>query len=474
MDLGEHASAELSVGPHHHGPLEPDATLKAFLSDPRVTKLPSLPYAPQFVLDTPALVCFLSTEEKAEILGYDRVYTVGRVSGSRKKSSSSAAASDTNGTLAQRYEGVPNDHIAYRFLCNKVEGRGTFAVVLSATDEKNQSQQVALKVLSILPNHNAEPVQHEKMIEQEISILRTLSQSSAPDNFVKFFERVEFRQHTVLVFELLGVDLETDLHNRYRSGRGYTLTEVQGICRQMVCALQCMQSKSIVHADLKPNNVMININDDGAVQLKVIDFGRAFEEAHGPHSGWSQNASYAAPDKVLGCHIGPGVDQFAAGCIAFELLTGERLFNVPRDITHWQQMFCYLSALGKPSTGIAFMPCKFKHVQRYFHSRAGNPRDEICRAAPGRSVVLLPPNYISQPATLAHRLVLKQAPAHAVSFVLSLLAWEPEKRQLAFSHCFLDAGAHINSCSSQGCGDHICCHGFYFYRARPNRWQLHS
>jgi len=468
-------SADASaVGPpshrHHAGDRPPstndEATLLGkFLADPRVkpvTSLPPPPYDPKFVLATPALACYLSNEEKVEILEYDQVYTVGRVLGSEKSVTvtGAAAPSSTDCPKPRRYNGVPSDHIGYRFLCNKVEGRGTFAVVLSATDEKNQSQQVALKVLSILPNHNADAQQNEKTVKQEISILQRLHQS-APDNFVNFFERVEFRQHTVLVFELLGVDLGTDLRNRYRErGVGYTLTEVQLICRQMVHAMQVMLSNNTVHADFKPNNIMIKTNGVGeVVQLKVIDFGRAFREADSPHSGWCQNACYAAPDQVLGCRIGPGVDHFAAGCIAFELLTGELLFNVHPEASCRQQMFHFLSALGKPSTGITLMPSKFGRLDQYFHS-TGQPRSSILRGdAPG-SVILTPPHYISVPATPTHRLMLKKAPAHAVSFVLSLLDWEPEKRRLAFSHCFLDARAHSNSCISlEGCGDHICCRG---------------
>ena len=51
--------------------------------------------------------------------------------------------------------------------------------------------------------------------------------------------------------------------------------QVEAISVQMCKALGAAHSKGIVHRDLKPHNVQLVIKADGALQVKILDFGVA-------------------------------------------------------------------------------------------------------------------------------------------------------------------------------------------------------
>ena len=86
-----------------------------------------------------------------------------------------------------------------------------------------------------------------------------------------------------------------------------------------------------MHRDLKPANIMLNKHG----VLKIIDFGWArkldasyFTPMFKQHTPNSVTALYRAPEIHLGQRLyDPKVDIWAAGCIFFELITSQILFN---------------------------------------------------------------------------------------------------------------------------------------------------
>ncbi|HEX4226470.1 MAG TPA: Stk1 family PASTA domain-containing Ser/Thr kinase [Pseudonocardiaceae bacterium] len=96
-----------------------------------------------------------------------------------------------------------------------------------------------------------------------------------------------------------------------------------------VCAaLDFSHRHGIVHRDVKPANVMIT--KTGAV--KVMDFGIARAVADG-QAQMTQTAAvigtaqYLSPEQARGESVDARSDVYAAGCVLFELLTGEPPFT---------------------------------------------------------------------------------------------------------------------------------------------------
>jgi len=89
-----------------------------------------------------------------------------------------------------------------------------------------------------------------------------------------------------------------------------------------VCeAVQHAHQNLIVHADLKPANILVNEAGDP----KIVDFGVARllreEEAEAMHP---QTRGYASPQRAAGASPTPADDVFALGVVLRVLLTGER------------------------------------------------------------------------------------------------------------------------------------------------------
>ncbi|HET9372752.1 MAG TPA: serine/threonine-protein kinase, partial [Vicinamibacterales bacterium] len=130
---------------------------------------------------------------------------------------------------------------------------------------------------------------------------------------------------------------------------GQSLDEVKGpwsvedllpVLKQLAAALEAAHDSGIVHRDLKPAN--IKIKNDGRV--KVLDFGlaKAFDPATAssdpsasptitsPATGLGVilgTAAYMSPEQARGRPVDRRADIWAFGVIAFELLTGARLFE---------------------------------------------------------------------------------------------------------------------------------------------------
>ncbi len=104
------------------------------------------------------------------------------------------------------------------------------------------------------------------------------------------------------------------------------IDEAITILTQIGQALQYAHQQYIVHRDLKPENILFN--DQGNVLL--ADFGIAvlLASTHTGHVGFSGTPSYMAPEQFEGLASAKS-DQYALGCIAYELVTGRRLFNIP-------------------------------------------------------------------------------------------------------------------------------------------------
>jgi serine/threonine-protein kinase len=115
-----------------------------------------------------------------------------------------------------------------------------------------------------------------------------------------------------------------------------TPDQVEAIGVQMCKALGAAHSKGIVHRDLKPHNVQLVIKADGALQVKILDFGVAkiLSSPDGASSVKTRTGSlmgtplYMSPEQCKGAGVlDHRTDIYSLGVILFEMLSGRPPFN---------------------------------------------------------------------------------------------------------------------------------------------------
>mmetsp|Transcript_5145 Transcript_5145/g.21130 ORF Transcript_5145/g.21130 Transcript_5145/m.21130 type:complete len:533 (-) Transcript_5145:966-2564(-) len=239
------------------------------------------------------------------------------------------------------YVSRPGEVIDGRYRVLGVVGRGVFSSVLRATEDPvvpkagagatSSSKTVAVKMI-----RNNETM--AKAAQKEVEILRLLTtpaaaagkgSSSAKEvadrsHVIRLLGATKHRGHTALVFESMAMNLREALR-KYGKHVGINVQSVRSYARQLVHALRHLARHGVVHADVKPDNILVSENN---AVVKLCDFGSAFRPADElcDPSPYLVSRFYRAPEIILGLKYDHRVDLWAVGCCLFELYCGRVMF----------------------------------------------------------------------------------------------------------------------------------------------------
>ncbi|KAL4906075.1 hypothetical protein BDW74DRAFT_138095 [Aspergillus multicolor] len=196
-------------------------------------------------------------------------------------------------------------------------GKGMFSSVVRAKDSKT-GNVVAIKIIR----------QNDTMKKaglKEIDILEKLREADPDDkkHMIKFERSFEHKGHLCMVFENLSMNLREVL-KKFGRDVGLNLRAIRAYAQQIFLGLSLMRKCNILHADLKPDNLLVNEQRN---VLKVCDLGSASPASDNEITPYLVSRFYRAPEIILGIPYDYAIDMWSIGCTLFELYTGKILFT---------------------------------------------------------------------------------------------------------------------------------------------------
>mmetsp|Transcript_9637 Transcript_9637/g.14358 ORF Transcript_9637/g.14358 Transcript_9637/m.14358 type:complete len:539 (+) Transcript_9637:330-1946(+) len=212
-------------------------------------------------------------------------------------------------------------------------GEGTFGQVVKC--RKKDGSLCAAKVIKNKPAYFIQGL-------IEVKILSKLNSTLDPqDKFhiVRMIDYFVFRNHLVIIFELLSLNIFELIK---RNGmQGFSIPLIRSFTKQILEALCVLEEGNIIHCDMKPENVLLASDSP---QIKVIDFGSAcFENA--TIYTYIQSRYYRSPEVLIGLPYGQEIDSWSLGCICAELFIGIPLFPGANE---YEQVYRIVQLLGQP------------------------------------------------------------------------------------------------------------------------------
>ncbi|XP_037833998.1 homeodomain-interacting protein kinase 3a isoform X2 [Kryptolebias marmoratus] len=237
-------------------------------------------------------------------------------------------------------------------------GRGTFGQVVKCW-KRGTNEVVAVKILKNHPSY-------ARQGQIEVEILARLSSENADEhNVVRALECFQHRSHTCLVFEMLEQNLYDFLKQNKFSP--LPLKIIRPILQQVATALKKLKDLGLIHADLKPENIMLVDPSRQPYRVKVIDFGSASHVSKAVCSTYLQSRYYRAPEIILGLPFCEAIDMWSLGCVIAELFLGWPLYP---GALEYDQIRYISQAQGLPAEQLLNKGTK---TSRFFTKESDSP-----------------------------------------------------------------------------------------------------
>jgi serine/threonine-protein kinase PRP4 len=215
------------------------------------------------------------------------------------------------------YMTIPGELFESRYHVLQNLGRGMFSSVVRATDTKT-NKLVAIKIV-----RNNDTMRKAGI--KEIEILKDLAASDPEDkkHLIRLERSFEHKGHLCMVFENLSLNLREVL-KKFGRDVGINLKAIRAYAQQLFLGLSLLRKCQYLHADLKPDNILVN---EARNVLKICDLGSASSIDENVTAPYLVSRFYRAPEIILGIPYDYGIDVWSVGCTLFELYTGKILFT---------------------------------------------------------------------------------------------------------------------------------------------------
>ena len=209
----------------------------------------------------------------------------------------------------------------------RVLGEGAMGVVYEALDPRLH-RNVAIKTILTSRLDGESALQYSQRFMRE-------AQAVARLNHPGIVQIHDFGEEGDIAYIVMEYVRGRELGSYFNSNRRFEVKEAARIMTELLDALEFAHQAGIVHRDVKPANVMIDLQG----KVKLTDFGVArvvdADHTRAERAGVERTQAgavigtpaYMSPEQITGESVDHRTDIFSAGIIFYQLLTGEKPFS---------------------------------------------------------------------------------------------------------------------------------------------------
>jgi CHASE2 domain-containing sensor protein len=226
-----------------------------------------------------------------------------------------AVLADPGVALRLRALAIGPESVIAGYRLVRLAGRGGMGVVYEAI-QLSLNRPVALKLID--PAHADDPELRARFIRESRA-----AASLAHPHVIPVYEAGE---DGGLLFITMALVRGGSLHDLIAHRGPLAPVLAASIGAQVGSALHAAHEHGLVHRDVKPANVLLELGSEGETQhCYLTDFGVTREGRAGGLTVVGERIGtldYMAPEQARGAAVGPQADLYALGCVVFEALTG--------------------------------------------------------------------------------------------------------------------------------------------------------
>ncbi|MCS6884944.1 MAG: serine/threonine-protein kinase [Acidobacteriota bacterium] len=225
-------------------------------------------------------------------------------------------------------EAFPGERIVDgKYRIDALIGQGGMGTVYRAT-HLELDRVIALKV--VLPDF----VSSSETLERFRREARAAARLNHPNVITIYDFGVLQSGRAYLAMELLtGRSLREEIEKHGYLSPERVLQLLKPVCE----AVQAAHNAGVIHRDLKPDNIVIEVNEFGTETVKVVDFGIAkLKETSGQKLNSLTGPGlvmgtphYMSPEQCKGEDLDPRSDVYSLGVMLYEMLCGQVPFDAP-------------------------------------------------------------------------------------------------------------------------------------------------
>ena len=214
----------------------------------------------------------------------------------------------------------------------------TMKSIATKIDILKKNTRVAIKIINLMNIKKTNKLKIKNELKAYDIIINeyknnTICKKKNIDSIIKIYDILEHNHYIFIIMEEMDIDLVDFVFDYLHIDNEYDLLLItKGIVYYILKGLECLSKLSILHNDLKPENIMIKFDKNKIKSIKIIDFNCILFINEDSRDCCSTKTIMSPNiyEYVLNYsnHITSKSDIFSLGIIAYYILTkGEYLFE---------------------------------------------------------------------------------------------------------------------------------------------------